>query len=103
MTVLGTQVIEGRRVIHERGRYELTIVALDGGAYGIALQPIDGGVSLLEHGIFCARLQAGASEDQAEMLRDYLSEIIDCWEVKWSPEPTDDPGGGKVVPLKRVA
>ena len=103
MTVLGTQVVEGRRVVHERGQYELTLVALDCGAYGMASQPIDGGVSLLEHGILCARLRAGTSEDQAETLLDYLSEIIDCWEVKWSPEPPDGPGGGTVVPLRRAA
>ena len=103
MTVLGTQVIEGRRVIHERGQYELTIVALDNGAYGIALEPIDVGVSLLEPGILCARLHAGASKDQAETLLDYLSEIIDCWEIKWSSELPDDPGGGSVVPLRRAA
>ncbi len=41
----------------------------------------------------CAARHFGAGEhdglviapDQAETLLDYLSEVIDCWEMKWEP------------------
>ncbi len=52
-----------------------------------------GGGPLLQGAVRCAARHIGASEhddlvittDQAEALLDYLSEVIDCWEMKWEP------------------
>ena len=58
-----------RRIIHERGHYQLTIAtAAEDGALSIVLQGGDGdGISLLAPGILCAKLRPGTTEDQAEV------------------------------------
>ncbi len=100
-----TEIIDGRPVIHERGRYELTIATVaEDGAFCIALRATDDdGISLLAPGILCAKLRPGTTEDQAEVLLDHMKSLVDCWEIKWRPGPPDDPGRGIVVPLRRAA
>ncbi len=99
-----TEMIDGRPVIHERGRYELTIGTVEDGAFCIALRGADrDGISLLVPGMLCAKLRPGTTEDEAEVLLDNMKALVDYWEMKWRPGPPDDPGHGTVVPLRRAA
>ncbi len=41
--------------------------------------------------------------DQAETLLDYLSEVIDCWEMKWEPGPPGGRRDGNIVAFKKAA
>ncbi len=102
--IVKTETIGGRLVIHERSPYELTLVrTVEDDALCIALLRIDDDISRLAPGILCAKLCADVTTDQAENILDYLSEVIDCWEMKWEP---GSPGGrrdGNVVMFKRAA
>ena len=70
-----------------------------------------GGGPLLQGAVRCAARHIGASEhddlviatDQAEALLDYLSEVIDCWEMKWEPGPPGGRRDGNIVAFKRAA
>ena len=102
--IVKTETIGDRRIIHERSHYELAIARMvEDDALCIALLRIDDDISRLAPGILCAKLHSDVTTDQAEALRDYLSEVVDCWEMKWEP---GSPGGrrdGNVVAFKRVA
>lgn len=101
---IGSNVIDGRRVVHERAEYEL-VVATDAedGAYLIVLRPVDDGLSPLSRGLLAAKLRAGVGRDAAEALRDHMAALIDCWDIKWRPGAPDDPGHGAVVSLREAA
>ena len=102
--IVKTQTIGDRVIIHERGQYKLTIAtAVEDGALCIALVKLDDSLTPLDSGILYAKLKPEITQDQAEVLLDYMNEVIDCWEMKWSPAPPDDPGHGIVVPLRRAA
>ncbi len=95
--IVKTETIGDRLLIHERGQFKLTIAtAVEDGALCIALVNMDDSLTPLDSGILCAKLKPEITQDQAEVLLDYMNEVIDSWEMKWSPTPTDDPGYGIV-------
>ncbi len=102
--IVKTETIADRYIIHERSHYELVVVrAIEDDALCIALQRIDDDITRLAPGILCAKLHSDVTPDQAEALRDYFSEVVDCWEMKWGPEP---PGGRRddnIVTFTRAA
>ncbi len=102
--LMGSKVVDGRRVVHERAEYELVIATDDeDGAYLIVLQPVDGGLSPLSRGLLAAKLLPGVGRDTAEMLLDNMAAMIDCWDIKWRPGAPDGPGRGVVVSLREAA
>ena len=102
--IVKTQTIGDRRIIHERSYYELIVArAVEDDALCIALLRIDDDISRLAPGILCAKLHSDVTTDQAENLLDYLSEVIDCWEMKWEPGPPGGRRDGNIVAFKRAA
>ena len=68
--LMGSKVVNGRRVVHERAEYELVLVTDDDdGAYMIVLQPADEGLSPLSRGLLAAKLRAGVDRDAVVSLR----------------------------------
>ncbi len=71
--------------------------------------PVSGLVKAWERGISGRRPSCrpqGAvrcAARQAENLLDYLSEVIDCWEMKWEPGPPGGRRDGNIVAFKRAA